>query len=335
MSIGRIAVIAAGLMAMASPALAQDAPKAITIATEGAYAPWNFTNADGKLDGLEIDLANDLCARMKIQCTIVAQDWDGLIPSLNVGKFDVIMASMFITDKRLEVMDFTQLAVDPSGFAVAKDSDSATLLTRAEDQAQGRGGRQSLSKVEAAPEGQDRGRERLRKPGVQEVLRRHRGVPRVQDNGQHDSILPRAASTHFSHATLAKPGSPIQVAGRAFWRGFRRGTGAPAQGRHGAQGHLNKAIDEAIATARQDLMWLTRRDCEMTARWWRRAPMAKIRRPLTNDEQCAFGFGNGGGRRHCCSASAVTLVVHRGFRWARCSRHRGRRARGVRAHWRF
>jgi len=112
---------------------AQDAPKAITIATEGAYAPWNFTTADGKLDGLEIELANDLCARMKIQCTIIAQDWDGLIPSLTVGKFDVIMASMFITPKRLETIDFTQpYAVDPSGFAVAKDSELGKLGVSAE-----------------------------------------------------------------------------------------------------------------------------------------------------------------------------------------------------------
>ncbi|TIW90686.1 MAG: transporter substrate-binding domain-containing protein, partial [Mesorhizobium sp.] len=103
-------------------ALAEDAPKSITIATEGAYAPWNFTNADGKLDGLEIDLANNLCERMKVKCTIIAQDWDGLIPSLKVGKFDVIMAGMFITPKRLETIDFTQpYAIDPGGFAAAKD----------------------------------------------------------------------------------------------------------------------------------------------------------------------------------------------------------------------
>ncbi|WP_425348668.1 transporter substrate-binding domain-containing protein [Rhizobium oryziradicis] len=110
-------------LALSQPVQAEDAPKEIKIATEGAYAPWNFTRADGKLDGLEIDLANDLCARMKIKCTIVAQDWDGLIPSLTVGKFDVIMASMFITPKRLETIDFTKpYAVDPSGFAVSKDS---------------------------------------------------------------------------------------------------------------------------------------------------------------------------------------------------------------------
>lgn len=135
MKIHRLAIVAAlfGAFGLAQATLAQDAPKAITIATEGAYAPWNFTTADGKLDGLEVELANDLCARMKVQCTIIAQDWEGLIPSLKVGKFDVIMASMFITPKRLETIDFTQpYAVDPSGFAVARDSDLGKLGISAE-----------------------------------------------------------------------------------------------------------------------------------------------------------------------------------------------------------
>ncbi len=130
MTIHRMAALTAVFttLALAQPVLAQDAQKPIKIATEGAYAPWNFTTADGKLDGLEVELANDLCARMKVTCEIVAQDWDGLIPSLTVGKFDVIMASMFITPKRLETIDFTQpYAVDPSGFAVAKGSDLGKL----------------------------------------------------------------------------------------------------------------------------------------------------------------------------------------------------------------
>lgn len=135
MTINRMAALTAVFttLAFTQPVLAQDAQKPIKIATEGAYAPWNFTTADGKLDGLEVELANDLCARIKVTCEIVAQDWDGLIPSLTVGKFDVIMASMFITPKRLETIDFTQpYAVDPSGFAVPKDSELGKLGVSAE-----------------------------------------------------------------------------------------------------------------------------------------------------------------------------------------------------------
>lgn len=112
----------------AGVASAQNLPAEIKIATEGAYAPWNFSNPDGTLGGFEVGLATDLCSRMKIKCTVVSQDWDGLIPSLTAGKFDAIMAAMLVTDKRLEVINFSRsYAGDAAGFAVAKDNPAAAL----------------------------------------------------------------------------------------------------------------------------------------------------------------------------------------------------------------
>ncbi|MCB8821632.1 transporter substrate-binding domain-containing protein [Microvirga rosea] len=102
--------------------------KTVKIATEGAYAPWNFTGAGGKLEGFEIDLANDLCARMKVKCEIVAQDWDGIIPALNAKKYDAIMAGMSITEERKKAIDFTgPYANSPNGFLVAKNSPLAKM----------------------------------------------------------------------------------------------------------------------------------------------------------------------------------------------------------------
>jgi len=116
----------ATLLALSVYQGAHAASNSITIATEGAYPPWNFTTSDGQLAGLEVDLAKVLCKKMAMDCTIIAQDWSGMIPALKAGKFDVIMAGMFITDKRLEVMSFSQpYAIDPSSFAVEKDSELA------------------------------------------------------------------------------------------------------------------------------------------------------------------------------------------------------------------
>jgi octopine/nopaline transport system substrate-binding protein len=102
--------------------------KTIKIATEGAYAPWNFTGAGGKLEGFEIDLANDLCGRMKVKCEVIAQDWDGIIPALNAKKYDVIMAGMSATDERRKVIEFSSAyANTPNGFLVAKNSPLAKM----------------------------------------------------------------------------------------------------------------------------------------------------------------------------------------------------------------
>src|SRR4051812_10180957 len=109
-------------------AWAQDRPTEITIATEGAYEPWNFTGPGGTLQGLEVDLARDLCARMKVKCNIVAQDWDGLIPSLTTKKFDAIMASMIVTEKRLAVVAFSEpYAPTSATFMVEKSGPLAAL----------------------------------------------------------------------------------------------------------------------------------------------------------------------------------------------------------------
>jgi octopine/nopaline transport system substrate-binding protein len=110
-----------------SAAQAKDWTK-VVIATEGAYMPYNGHSPDGKLIGFEIDLGNDLCARLKITCEWVAQDWDGIIPGLNAGKYDAIMDGMSITVKRQEVINFSRNYTDsPTVFAVRKDGPLADL----------------------------------------------------------------------------------------------------------------------------------------------------------------------------------------------------------------
>ena len=95
----------------------------IKIGTEGAYPPWNAKDESGKLIGFEIELANFLCIYMKHECTIVEQDWDGMIPALVMRKFDAIMAGMSITDERMKTINFSQgYASDGASLAVMKGS---------------------------------------------------------------------------------------------------------------------------------------------------------------------------------------------------------------------
>jgi octopine/nopaline transport system substrate-binding protein len=125
----KIGLAAMSLVLVLGAAHAQEKKwETVRIATEGAYAPWNFTGAGGKLEGFEIDIANDLCGRMKVKCEIVAQDWDGIIPALNAKKYDAIMAGMSITDERKKVIEFSRAyANSPNGYLVPKNSPLAQM----------------------------------------------------------------------------------------------------------------------------------------------------------------------------------------------------------------
>lgn len=114
-------LMTAGLI-LAATGLAR-AEDTITIATEGAYPPFNYADTDGSLKGLDVDVANALCAEMKAKCTIVAQEWDGMIPALTAKKFDAIVASMSITEERKKQIDFTnKYYSQPLSVGVLKDS---------------------------------------------------------------------------------------------------------------------------------------------------------------------------------------------------------------------
>lgn len=117
----KLILAAAAILVLGSAAQAQDT---VRIATEGAYAPFNFMNDAGEPAGFEIDLGNAICAQAGLTCEFVINDWDSIIPNLLAGNYDMIMAGMSITDERLETIDFSQnyFPPDPSKFVAMAGS---------------------------------------------------------------------------------------------------------------------------------------------------------------------------------------------------------------------
>ena len=93
------------------------AAQTVRLGTEGAYPPFNFINDAGEVAGFEREVGDELCKRAALTCEWVTNEWDSIIPNLQSGNYDVIIAGMSITAEREEVIDFSQNYFPPAASA--------------------------------------------------------------------------------------------------------------------------------------------------------------------------------------------------------------------------
>ena len=98
--------IAGALATFALAGAAMAEPVKIGIAAE-AYPPFASPDAAGNWVGWEVEIIGAVCKAAEIECAITPVAWDGIIPSLTSGQIDVIMASMSITEERMQTIDFS------------------------------------------------------------------------------------------------------------------------------------------------------------------------------------------------------------------------------------
>ncbi|MEP5728518.1 MAG: transporter substrate-binding domain-containing protein [Sulfitobacter sp.] len=117
-----VALAAAAAVALALPASAQNASQALaassvieTIKQDGViriglsiFRPWSMRDLDGELVGFELDVGRELAKDMGVEVEFVPTSWDGIIPALVSGKFDVIISGMTITPQRNLTVAFSE-----------------------------------------------------------------------------------------------------------------------------------------------------------------------------------------------------------------------------------
>jgi lysine-arginine-ornithine-binding protein len=102
-------LLLAGTLLVATAGFAASAKEwtSVRIGTDATYPPFESVDASGAIVGWEIDYGRALCAAMRVTCTFQNQDWDGIVPALLAGKFDVILSGMSITPARQRKLLFS------------------------------------------------------------------------------------------------------------------------------------------------------------------------------------------------------------------------------------
>ena len=110
--------LALALAAFAGPVAAADGK--IDIATDATFPPFESIDANGKLVGYDVELMQAVCDAAKLDCNIFNAAWDGMIPGLIDGKYDALISQLTVTEKRRQVIAFSDIYDHPIFRFVAK-----------------------------------------------------------------------------------------------------------------------------------------------------------------------------------------------------------------------
>ncbi len=80
----------------------------LRVGMEPGYMPFELTNQKGEIIGFDVDMAKRMAKAMDVKLELVSTAWDGIIPALLTGKFDILMSGMTLTQQRNLTINFAQ-----------------------------------------------------------------------------------------------------------------------------------------------------------------------------------------------------------------------------------
>ena len=121
-----IALALAGAIASFGPAVAADLYK---VALDGTFAPHAMPKLGGGVEGFNVDLANEIGSRLGAKMDITAAQWSGLLPGLQAGTYDFIVAPTTVTEERTKSLLFSEGYLNTDfQFTVKQDAPEVTSL---------------------------------------------------------------------------------------------------------------------------------------------------------------------------------------------------------------
>lgn len=97
----------------------------LTMATNAEFPPYEYME-DGKIVGIDAEIAQAIATKLGKELVIENVDFDSLIPGVQTGKYDFVMAGMTVTEDRLEQVDFTQTYATGVQVIIVKEGSKIT-----------------------------------------------------------------------------------------------------------------------------------------------------------------------------------------------------------------
>ncbi|HLO49860.1 MAG TPA: ABC transporter substrate-binding protein/permease [Kamptonema sp.] len=107
--------------------------KTLTMATSPDYPPYEYKDtavSGNEIIGFDVDIAKYITKELGYELKIIGMDFNGLIPALQAGRADLVMAGMTPTPERKKNVDFSDLYYEAQNTIVAKKGSN---LTKPED----------------------------------------------------------------------------------------------------------------------------------------------------------------------------------------------------------
>lgn len=103
-------------------------PGKLTMSTNAAFPPYEMTDDNGNIVGIDVDVANAIAEKLGLELQVDDMDFDAALLAVQNGKSDIVMAGVTVTEDRQLVMDFTNsYATGIQVVIVPEDSDIASL----------------------------------------------------------------------------------------------------------------------------------------------------------------------------------------------------------------
>ena len=115
----------AAAQAACTPAISDDnliAPGKLQLSINPTNPPQQFVDKDGQLQGLNVELAQELGKRLCLSVDLIRMDFPAMIPAVSAGRIDGVNTGMFWTEERSKLMYMVPYAMQAVSVVVAPDS---------------------------------------------------------------------------------------------------------------------------------------------------------------------------------------------------------------------